>query len=225
MTSVKHLPAMQETWRSRFDPRVEKVPWRRKRQTTPVFLPGKSQGQRSLVGYSPWGHKRVGHDWAAKPPQQNIWYPSSFPSQSACPLWFVKEVWDKRHSPGTKVTVDALEAGLTSALAWLNLMLMARIRSVNAQLCQLLNTVSHLCMRWSRITIGKGGGQTPEKCSCVSWRKGEAERRKRRTRRRKRSWREEWETRGGGEGERRKRGKRFITGNTRRRVSNREHSQ
>ena len=31
--------------------------WRRKWQPTPVFLPGKSHGRRSLVGYSPWGHK------------------------------------------------------------------------------------------------------------------------------------------------------------------------
>ena len=31
--------------------------WRRKWQLTPVFLPGESHGQRSLVGYSPWGHK------------------------------------------------------------------------------------------------------------------------------------------------------------------------
>ena len=31
--------------------------WRRKWQPTPVFLPGKSHGWRSLVGYSPWGHK------------------------------------------------------------------------------------------------------------------------------------------------------------------------
>ena len=31
--------------------------WRRKWQSTPVFLPGKSHGQRSLVGYSPWGCK------------------------------------------------------------------------------------------------------------------------------------------------------------------------
>ena len=31
--------------------------WRRKWQPTPVFLPGKSHGQRSLVGYSPWGRK------------------------------------------------------------------------------------------------------------------------------------------------------------------------
>ena len=30
--------------------------------TTPVFLPGKSQRQRSLAGFSPWGHKIVGHD-------------------------------------------------------------------------------------------------------------------------------------------------------------------
>ena len=36
---------------------VGKVHWRRKRQPIPVFLPGKSHGQRSLVGYSPWGHK------------------------------------------------------------------------------------------------------------------------------------------------------------------------
>ena len=31
--------------------------WRRKRQPTPVFLPGESHGQRSLTDYSPWGHK------------------------------------------------------------------------------------------------------------------------------------------------------------------------
>ena len=32
-------------------------PWRRKWQSTPGLLPGKSHGQRSLVGYSPWGRK------------------------------------------------------------------------------------------------------------------------------------------------------------------------
>ena len=37
--------------------------WRRKRQPTPVFLPGESQGQGSLVGCHLWGH-RVGHDWS-----------------------------------------------------------------------------------------------------------------------------------------------------------------
>ena len=37
--------------------------WRRKWQPTPVVLPGKPHGWRSLVSYSPWSH-RVGHDWA-----------------------------------------------------------------------------------------------------------------------------------------------------------------
>ena len=35
-------------------------------QPTLVFLPGKSHGQRSLVGYNPWGRKRVRRDWATK---------------------------------------------------------------------------------------------------------------------------------------------------------------
>ena len=39
------------------DPWVRKIPWRRKWQSTPVFLSGESHGQRSLVGYSPWGSK------------------------------------------------------------------------------------------------------------------------------------------------------------------------
>ena len=41
--------------------------WRRKWQPTPVFLPGRSHGQRSLAGCRPWG-RRVGHDSATKPP-------------------------------------------------------------------------------------------------------------------------------------------------------------
>ena len=53
---VKRLPAMQET---RFDPWVGKIPWRRKWQPTPVLLPGKFHGWRSLVGYSPQGHKEL----------------------------------------------------------------------------------------------------------------------------------------------------------------------
>ena len=41
----------------RFEPWIRKIPWRRKWQPTPVFLPGKSHGQRILAGYSPWDHK------------------------------------------------------------------------------------------------------------------------------------------------------------------------
>ena len=40
-----------------FYPWVRKIPWRRKWSPTPVFFPGKSHKQRSLVGYSPWNHK------------------------------------------------------------------------------------------------------------------------------------------------------------------------
>ena len=38
---------------------VGKIPWRRKWQLTPEFLPGKSHGQRRLVGYSPRGYKEL----------------------------------------------------------------------------------------------------------------------------------------------------------------------
>ena len=45
--------------RRRFDHWVKTIPWRRAWQPTPVFLPGESHAQRSLVGYSPWGHKET----------------------------------------------------------------------------------------------------------------------------------------------------------------------
>ena len=49
---------MQETQeRCRLDPWVRKIPWKKALQPTPVLLPGKSHGQRSLAGCSPWGHK------------------------------------------------------------------------------------------------------------------------------------------------------------------------
>ena len=61
--SVKNLPAMQEiqVWFL-----GQEDPMERKWQPTPVFLPGKSHGQRSLEGYSPCGRKRVRHDLATK---------------------------------------------------------------------------------------------------------------------------------------------------------------
>ena len=40
-------------------PGLGRFPWRRKWQPTPVFLPGKSHGQRSLTSYSPWDHKEL----------------------------------------------------------------------------------------------------------------------------------------------------------------------
>jgi len=52
-------------WRYRrhgFSPWVGKIPWRRKWEPTPVFWPGQSHGQRSLMGYSPRDWKRIRHD-------------------------------------------------------------------------------------------------------------------------------------------------------------------
>ena len=46
-----------------FNPWVRKIPWRRAWQPTPVFLLGESHGQRSLAGYSPWGHKGTWLKW------------------------------------------------------------------------------------------------------------------------------------------------------------------
>ena len=57
--------------RCRFHPSVGKIPWRSKRQPTPVLLPGKPQRQMSLAEDSPWGH-RVRHDLATKQEQQYI---------------------------------------------------------------------------------------------------------------------------------------------------------
>ena len=54
-----------------FNPWVEKIPWRRKWQPTLVFLSGQSHGQRSLVGYSPWNCKSIGHNLVTKQQQQN----------------------------------------------------------------------------------------------------------------------------------------------------------
>ena len=51
--TVKRLPAV---W---FYPWVWKIPWRRKWQPTPVLLPGKSHGRRTLEGHSPWGCKEL----------------------------------------------------------------------------------------------------------------------------------------------------------------------
>ena len=66
--SVKqNLPAMQETqvqFLGREDPLEKEM------ATHPVFLPGESHGQKSLVGYSLWGCKRGGHNLVAK--QQKI---------------------------------------------------------------------------------------------------------------------------------------------------------
>ena len=78
---VKHLPAVQGRM---FDPWVGKIPWVRKWQPPPVFLPGKSHGQRSLAGYSPWGCKES--DMTEQLSKDTLWGWCSYH-----PLWQMME--------------------------------------------------------------------------------------------------------------------------------------
>ena len=72
---IKNPPAKQETWLWSLG---WEDPLEKETATQPVFLPLKSHGQRSLVGYSPWG-RRVGHVWVTKHTHTlvSITYPNS----------------------------------------------------------------------------------------------------------------------------------------------------
>ena len=86
----RRLSGKEPAWQCRrlgFDPWVRKIPWIRKWQPTPVFLPGESQGQGSLVRYGPWGHKSVGHDFVTKQHSQIL---STFDSCIARSSYFKK---------------------------------------------------------------------------------------------------------------------------------------
>ena len=85
---------------------------RRKWQPTPAFLPGESHGQKSLVGYSPWDSRRVGHDLVAEhrlpkvlrlPPQ---WAASS-KSRESFPFL---RIWHKSRENGSSVHEAAWDA-------------------------------------------------------------------------------------------------------------------
>ena len=92
--TLKNLPAIQATqvW-----PLGWEDPWRREWQPPPVFLPGESHGQKSLMGYSPWGHTELDTtEWLtlslefqtlprwllAKTGNWDRWRPSSFCSRT-----------------------------------------------------------------------------------------------------------------------------------------------
>ena len=84
---VKNLLAVQKHG---FDPWVKKIPWKREWLPTPVFLPGESHGQKSLVGYSQWGHKELDmterlSTHLSLSIQRNVWFLFSFFKSK--PLW------------------------------------------------------------------------------------------------------------------------------------------
>ena len=67
--------------RHEFNPWAGKIPWRRKWQSTPVFLPGKFHGQRSLEGYSPWSQKES---------DKTEWLTLSFSIKEMSQLYLIK---------------------------------------------------------------------------------------------------------------------------------------
>ena len=76
---VKNLPANAAYKRCGFDAWVRRIPWRRAWQPTPVFLPEYSQEQRSLVGYSPWGHKELDtSEWLSTHSTHHLWAGSAW---------------------------------------------------------------------------------------------------------------------------------------------------
>ena len=70
----------------RWIPGAGKILWRRAWQPTQVFLLGESHGQRSLVGYSPWGCKRAGYNLATKQQHQQ-----AVGSSTVCAWWLQNE--------------------------------------------------------------------------------------------------------------------------------------
>ena len=99
-----------------FSPSVGKIRWRRAWQPTPVFLPGKSHGQRSLAGYSPWGHK--GSDPTTKQQQSckrgrtgrvTVWDP-------VCLSWDLSPFAHYFYKLG--LVLSPLRASLSSTIKW-----------------------------------------------------------------------------------------------------------
>ena len=81
-----------------FDSWIRKIPWRRKWKPTPVFLTGKSERQRSLVGCSPWGPKKVGHNLAIKTTTKFNSTTKIFQKSSLFSTVF-NSLWTGSHSP------------------------------------------------------------------------------------------------------------------------------
>ena len=102
---VRNPPAKQETWVGFLG---QENPLEKEMATCSSFLPGKSYRQRSLVGYSPWGHKRVGHDWVTKSPP--LWKGGWTRSELAAEQEFQTE--------GQGVAKSRQERWLTCVVSW-----------------------------------------------------------------------------------------------------------
>ena len=115
-TVVKNLPANQESQEMWVQSLGQEGPLEEAWKPTAVLLPGKSHGQRSLVGYSPRGHKRVGHDLVTK-------YQAPPPTPGHCSVSRLK------HSPCLPVKKDCL---LRDALWGIGFRFATRLKALEA---------------------------------------------------------------------------------------------
>ena len=100
-----------QCWRCQrciFDAWVQKIPWRRAWQPTQIFLPRESHEQRSLAGYSPWGHKELNPtEWLSRHAHNgssgNLRVGrkierspciSLHPARASCPSWLQHCLWE-----------------------------------------------------------------------------------------------------------------------------------
>ena len=100
-SAVKNLPA-----NAGFGPWVRKILWKGKWQSTPVFSPGKSHGQRSLVGYRPWGRTQFS-DWTTITRLlvlSSFFKKTGFLVQSCFSrVWLFATLWTAALPPGSSV--------------------------------------------------------------------------------------------------------------------------
>ena len=94
---------------------VRKIPWRKKWQPTPIFLSGKPHGERSLAGYSPWHHKRVGHDLVTKQQQGDRRGQGSL---VCCSPWDHKELDTTQQLNKKKTVLKAIGQQLLKSIPW-----------------------------------------------------------------------------------------------------------
>lgn len=112
---------------------VRKIPWRRKWQPTPIFLPGKSHGQRSLAGYSAWGRKSrtwLSDSTTTKPPydpvislpgiyaEKTIIQKNTRTQMFTAALFTISRTWKQPKCPSTEEQIKKMWWGVGGGIKW-----------------------------------------------------------------------------------------------------------
>ena len=164
-TSGKELACQsRRPKRCRFIPWVEKIPWKRAWQPTPIFLLGESHGQRKPAGYSPWGGKEL--DTTKETVRTHVWN-HKWRSGGREMLQFdlsgqylptPAHHWGRRQWHPTPVLLPGESHGRRS--------LWAIVHGVTKSQTQLSDFTFTFHFHFSLSCIGEGNGN-PLQCSCL----------------------------------------------------------